>query len=110
MADPARGWLNREIPLWGVVTLVLSVLVAGGGWLVNLEFRVRSMETDAVAFKSSYKAVEQAGWEMKSVAQNVSAMREDMKVIARLNVDVLILQRDVQELACRTGGRCETRK
>ncbi len=105
-----RGWLNRDIPLWGVITVTMSLLVTAGGWLVNLEFRLRSMETDAVAMKASYKNVDQLVWQMKAVQDTLLAMSGDMKTIARLNVDVLLLQREVDAINCRNGGRCEPRK
>ncbi len=107
MSAEQKRWFSYEIPLWGVLSVIVMPTAL---WLINLEFRLRSMETDAVAMKASYKNVDQLVWQMKAVQDTLLAMSGDMKTIARLNVDVLLLQRELDAINCRNGGRCEVRK
>jgi len=95
-------WFNTEIPLWGLLMLAVSM----GGWLVNLEYRVRTLETESVAFKKTYESVGRMVWQMDAVAKDFAEVRENVKAITTQSMDIWMLQRDVSDLNCRTGGRC----
>lgn len=97
-----KRWLSTEIPLWGVITMAVSM----GGWLVNLEYRVRTLETESVAFKKTYESVGRMVWQIDTVAKDFAEVRESVKAISTQNMDIWMLQREVSDLNCRTGGRC----
>lgn len=97
-----KRWLATEIPLWGVITMAVSM----GGWLVNLEYRVRTLETESVAFKKTYESVGRMVWQIDTVAKDFAEVRESVKAISTQNMDIWMLQREVSDLNCRTGGRC----
>lgn len=97
-----RKWFNTEIPLWGLLMLFVSM----GGWLVNLEYRVRTVETESVAFKKTYESVGRMVWQIDTVAKDFAEVRESVKAISTQNMDIWMLQREVSDLNCRTGGRC----
>lgn len=97
-----KRWLSAEIPLWGLVTMAVSM----GGWLVNLEYRVRTLETESVAFKKTYESVGRMVWQIDTVAKDFAEVRESVKAISTQNMDIWMLQREVSDLNCRTGGRC----
>lgn len=97
-----RRWLSTEIPLWGLLTLAVSM----GGWLVNLEYRVRTLEAESAAFKKTYESVGKMVWQIDTVAKDFGEVRENVKAITTQSMDIWVLQREVMELNCRTGGRC----
>lgn len=97
-----RRWFNTEIPLWGLLMLAASM----GGWLVNLEYRVRTLETESIAFKKTYESVGRMVWQMDAVAKDFAEVRENIKAITPQSMDIWMLQREVSDLNCRTGGRC----
>lgn len=80
--------------------------VSMGGWLVNLEYRVRTLETESVAFKKTYESVGRMVWQIDTVAKDFAEVRESVKAISTQNMDIWMLQREVSDLNCRTGGRC----
>lgn len=97
-----RRWFNAEIPLWGIVTLAVSM----GGWLVNLEYRVRTQEAESAIHKKTYESVGRMVWQMDTVAKDFAEVRENVKAITTQSMDIWMLQREVSDLNCRTGGRC----
>lgn len=95
-------WFNTEIPLWGLLTVAVSM----GGWLVNLEYRVRTMEADGVVFKKTYESVGKMVWQVDAMAQGFLEVKDTVKANATQNMDIWMLQQQVSEINCRTGGRC----
>ena len=88
------------------MTTAFSMVVFMGGWLVNLEYRVRTLETESVAFKKTYESVGRMVWQIDTVAKDFAEVRESVKAISTQNMDIWMLQREVSDLNCRTGGRC----
>lgn len=100
--EKPKKWLSTEIPLWGVIMMAVSM----GGWVVNLEYRVRALEADAVTSKKAYEAVGRMAWQIDTVAKDFTEVRENLKAITTQSMDIWMLQREVSDLNCRTGGRC----
>lgn len=98
-----RRWFNTEIPLWGVLTFIVFPVAL---WLVNLEFRVRTVESDAVAMKKTYESVSKMVWQVDTMAQGFLEFKETVKAIKTQEMDLWMLQRDIADINCRTGGRC----
>lgn len=101
-----RRWFNTEIPLWGVITMVFTISVSMGGWLFSLEYRVKTLEAESVVFKKTYESVGKMVWQIDTVAKDFQELRESVKAISTQNMDIWMLQREVSDLNCRTGGRC----
>lgn len=97
-----RRWFNTEIPLWGLLTMAVSM----GGWLVNLEYRVRTLESESVVFKKTYESVGRMVWQVDAMSQGFVEFKDAMKAVTTQNMDLWMLQQQVTEINCRTGGRC----
>lgn len=97
-----RRWFNTEIPLWGLLTVAASM----GGWLINLEYRMRNQEAETVVFKKTYESVGKMVWQVDTMAQGFLEVKDTMKAITTQNMDIWMLQQQVSEINCRTGGRC----
>ncbi|MGU3629831.1 hypothetical protein [Comamonas sp. C24C] len=97
-----RRWFNTEIPLWGLLTMAVSM----GGWLVNLEYRVRTLEAESVVFKKTYESVGKMVWQVDTMTQGFLEIKDNVKAITTQNMDIWMLQREVSDINCRTGGRC----
>lgn len=80
--------------------------VSMGGWLVNLEYRVRSLEADSAAAKKAYESVGRMAWQLDAVAKDFAEVRENLKALTTQSMDIWMLQREVSDLKCRTGGQC----
>lgn len=98
-----RHWLNREIPLWGLI------MVAGSAaaWAVNIHFEVKNQAQELSSYKKTLESVTRMAWQMDTVAKDFSEVRENLKAITTQSMDIWMLQREVLELKCKTGGRCE---
>lgn len=101
-ASRDRRWLDAKIPLWGLLTVACSM----GGWLVNLEYRVRTLEAESIVFKKTYESVGKMVWQVDTMAQGFLEVKDTMKAITTQNMDIWMLQQQVSEINCRTGGRC----
>lgn len=97
-----RRWLDAKIPLWGLLTVAGSM----GGWLVNLEYRARTLEAENAVFKKTYESVGKMAWQVETMAQGFIEVKDTMKSITTQNMDIWMLQQQVSEINCRTGGRC----
>lgn len=100
-----RRWFNTEIPLWGMILAAAAM----SGWVINFEFRMRAMEAKMPGYEKALESYSRIAWQMDSIKDDISAIRADMKTVAKLNLDVTILQNDLAALDCRTGGRCSGR-
>lgn len=98
-----RKWFNSEIPLWGVLTFIVFPVSA---WLVNLEFRVRTVEADAISMKKTYESVSRMVWQVDGMSQGFAEMKKTVESINTQNMDIWMLQREISDINCRTGGRC----
>lgn len=98
-----QKWFNSQIPLWGVLTFIVFPVAS---WLINLEFRVRTVESDAVVMKKTYESVSRMVWQVDGMAQGFSGLKEDVKSISTQQMDIWMLQREISDINCRTGGRC----
>lgn len=101
-ADRDRRWLDAKIPLWGLLTVAVSMV----GWLVNLEYRIRTLEAESVVFKKTYESVGKMVWQVDAMAQGFLELKDAMKAITTQNMDIWILQQQVSEINCRAGRGC----
>lgn len=100
-----RRWFNTEIPLWSVILAAASI----AGYLINFDSRMKTVEARTLIYE---KAAESAGrmiWQTDAIKDDLSAIRSDIKTLAKLNLDVAIIQNDLAAIECRTGGRCVSR-
>ena len=97
-----KRWLNTEIPLWGLILACVGM----AGFLINFEFRMRTLENDSAAAKKISESVGRMAWQVDTVAKDFAEVRESVKAISTQNMDIWMLQREVSDLNCRTGGRC----
>lgn len=100
-----KRWLITEIPLWGLI----MVLGSAAAWAINIHFEVKIQAAELAKYKSTHDSVSQMVWLMGTFKDDLTAIRSDMKTVAKLNLDVTILQNDLAALDCRTGGRCSGR-
>lgn len=45
-------------------------------------------------------------WQMDTMSKDFAEVRENVKAITPQSMDIWMLQREVSDLNCRTGGRC----
>lgn len=99
-----RHWLNREIPLWGLIMVAGTIC----GWGANIHFDVKNQAIELAKYKNTHDSVTRMAWQMDTVAKDSAEIRENLKSITSLNMDIWMLQRQVMELECKTGGSCTT--
>lgn len=101
-----KRWLSTEIPLWGVITVFLSASVALGGWAISIDRKGDSWESEAAASKKTNESVGRMAWQLELLAKDSAEIKEFVKSMNKLSMDVWILQREVDEIRCHTQGRC----
>ena len=100
-----KRWLITEIPLWGVILAAASI----AGYLINFESRMKTVEARTLIYEQAAEAAGRMIWQTDAIKDDLSSIRSDIKTLAKLNLDVAIIQNDLAAIECRTGGRCASR-
>ncbi len=100
-----RRWFNTEIPLWSVILAAASI----AGYLINFDSRMKTVEARTLIYEKTAESAGRMIWQTDAIKDDLSAIRSDIKTLAKLNLDVAIIQNDLAAIECRTGGRCVSR-